>query len=92
MVDKVVDGASLRRIWTSLGQRVAAAGGAFVALYALLHHVPPSTAALRGGAAWLALLVAVRLGGWALATACRLDEEAGLTGPGAERSDETSNE
>ena len=82
MVDKVADGASLRRIWTSLGQRVAVAGGAFVAFWALLHHTPPVAAALRGGAAWLALLFAVRLGGWALATSCRLDEEAGLTGPG----------
>ena len=92
MVDKVADGASLRSAWRSLGQRVAVAGGAFVAFVALFHHVPPSTAALRGGVTWLALLAATRLGGWALASAHQLDRGAGLSGSESDGADEASTE
>ena len=60
MVDKGPDGASLRGAWRSLGQRVAVAGGSFVALLSLFHHVPASTAALRGAAAWFGVLVLTR--------------------------------
>ena len=72
-VDKAADEVSLRAAWRSLGQRIAVAGGSFVALLSLFHHVPASTAALRGGAAWLGVILLTRFSGFVLAHAYRLD-------------------
>ena len=90
MVDKAHNADSLRSAWRCLGQRVAVAGGSLVALVALLQHTPPSTAALRGGVTWLAVLAMTRLGGLALAHAHRFDLEraARLTSGDAERDDQ----
>jgi len=73
-VDKAAGEAFLASAWGSLGHRVAVTGGSFVALLSLFHHVPPSTAALRGAGTWFALLVVARLGGFALRHAFRLDD------------------
>ena len=78
MVDKPADGTTLQSAWRSLGQRIAVAGGALVAILGLLYDVPTTTAALRGAGTWLALLAAVRFGAWALACAQDLDQRAGL--------------
>ncbi len=55
---------------------MAVAGGSFVALLSLFHHVPVTTAALRGGATWFVVLVAARIGSVALAKAAELDRAA----------------
>ncbi len=73
MVDKGPNEASLRGAWRSLGQRIAVAGGCFVALLSLFHHVPASTAALRGGAAWLGVILLTRFSGFVLTHAYRFD-------------------
>ncbi|HED66835.1 MAG TPA: hypothetical protein ENJ09_14920 [Planctomycetes bacterium] len=77
MVDKPDIESQLSTAWRSLGSRVSVAGGCLAALISLLHHVPVSIAALRGGSTWFALLVATRLGAVALAFAERFDAAAG---------------
>ncbi len=62
MTDTAVDTERLRSAWRSLGHRVAVAGGCLVALVSLFHHVPLSTASLRGGAAYLAARLIARWG------------------------------
>ena len=73
MVDRSTAELRLTSAWRSLGTRVAVAGGSGMALLSLFHHVPPSTAALRGGATWLALLLVTRAGAFALRSAHRMD-------------------
>ena len=73
MVDRATDGISLQTAWRALGQRVAVIGGSFVGLLSLLNHVPTSTAALRGGAAWAVVLIMTWLSGHALGLAQRFD-------------------
>lgn len=51
-------------LWTSLGQRLAVALGAATAVVSLLWDTPVRVACLRGGAAWLALLLWTRIGRW----------------------------
>jgi len=51
-------------------------GGSFVALLALFHHTRISTAALRGGLTYLAVLLLARLGFAALQHARMMDEVA----------------
>ncbi len=63
----------LRRTWRSFTGRLAVAGGSFVGLLSLFHHVPASTAAVRGAATYFALLVVARLGGAALGRSAALD-------------------
>ena len=94
MVDRATVEASSRDAMRALGRRMAVAGGSFVALLSLLYHVPASTAALRGGATWLVVLVVSRLGGFALGLVQRLDdaEARSETRPGLERTDETTSE
>lgn len=62
MTDRAVDPEHLRSTWRSLGCRVAVAGGCLVALVSLFHHVPVSTASLRGGVAFVALRLIARWG------------------------------
>jgi len=76
MVDRAGIETSLSTAWRSLGTRAAVTGGSLAALISLFHHVPVSTAALRGGAAWIALLVGTRIGALALGYAERFDEMA----------------
>lgn len=76
MVDRASAEVSLTSAWRSLGRRVAVTGGSLVALVSLFHHVPVSTAALRGAGAWFALLLATRLGATLLRHAVRLDHAA----------------
>jgi len=66
-------GSPLSAAWRALAHRSAVAGGCAAAIVSLWHHVPVSTAALRGGAAWLAVLVTARLGWLALARALALE-------------------
>lgn len=53
---------SLNPAWTALGRCLAAASGALIALVSLLQHVPVWVASLRGGLAWLAMTLALKLG------------------------------
>ena len=76
MSDSSAGGIQLMESWRSLGHRVAVAAGCLVGLLALLHHVPVSTASLRGGATWFGVLVLFRLGGIALERALAFDRAA----------------
>jgi len=60
----------------ALGARFAAAGGAAVALLALLRHAPVWLACLAGGATLAALSFTARLGVQALRTTIALDQRA----------------
>ena len=64
---------SLREICRSLGHRAAVVGGCLVGLMALLHHTRVSTAALRGGLTYLAVLLVARWGFAALSRAAEMD-------------------
>lgn len=59
--------------WRPLSHRIAVVGGSFVALLSLFHHVPVMTACLRGGTAYVAVLVVSRLGLAAMQRAFELD-------------------
>jgi hypothetical protein len=59
-----------------LVRRTAVAAGCFAGLVSLFHHVPVSIAALRGGAAFLAVLLVGRLGLAALARSLAADGRA----------------
>ena len=74
MVDRNLGEVALGNAWRSFGHRVAVLGGSLVALLSLFHHVPASTAALRGGAAWFAVLLLTRVGAFALRHAYRFDD------------------
>ena len=63
----------LAAAWRGLSHRAAVAGGCASAIVSLNNHVPLSTVALRGGLAWMAILVTCRLGWMALAQALRLE-------------------
>lgn len=76
MTDRAWDETPLREVCRSLGHRIAVAGGSLVALLSLFHHVRVSTAALRGGSTYLALLLVARLGFAALVQARALDAKA----------------
>jgi len=80
VTDRAHDEIPLRDLCTSLGHRIAVAGGCLVALLSLLNHVRVSTAAVRGGLTFLAVLLVARWGFAALCQAHALDE--------AERNDE----
>lgn len=67
----------LRRAWRSFSGRLAVAGGSFVGLLSLFHHVPASTAAARGAATTFAMLVIAKLGGAALQRSAALDRSRG---------------
>lgn len=73
MVDKPGIDTPLSTAWRSLGSRLAVSGGCLAALISLLHHVPVSTAAVRAGLTWLALLAVTRVGAAALRFAERFD-------------------
>ena len=66
MTDRALDAGHLRSLWRSFAHRIAVAGGSLVALISLLHHVPLSTACLRGGAAFVAVRLVARAGLFAL--------------------------
>ncbi len=75
MVDKAPSEAAVRAEWRSFGSRIAVAGGCFIALVSLFHHVPASTAALRGALAWGGVLALTRFSGWVLMHALRFDAQ-----------------
>ena len=85
MVDKAPDASALSAAWRSLGQRIAVAGGCFVALLSLFHHVPTSTAALRGGIAWIGVLALTRFSGFVLKQALRFDAMSAEEKPSEEQ-------
>lgn len=66
-------GPALAAAWRALAHRAAVAGGCAAAIVSLWHHVPLSTVALRGGAAWFTVLVTARLGWLALSRALTLE-------------------
>ena len=82
MSDRASGEASFREAWRSFGHRIAVIGGSFVALLSLFHHVPVSTAALRGGATWLAVLIVARLGSVALERSVAFDRSTANAEPG----------
>ena len=86
MSDKGAGEASLREAVRLIGHRVAVSAGSFVALLALFHHVPVTTAVLRGGATYFACLLVARYGGLALAKAAAIDAAALDTTPEEEAS------
>ena len=61
MVDRSPDGVPLHHAWRAFAARLAVAAASFVALLSLFHHVPASTAALRGAVTFCALRLAARL-------------------------------
>lgn len=76
MVDKrprQPDELALRQAWIPLSHRLAVAAGSLAALLSLFRHVPLVSASLRGGAAYVAVLVAARLGLLAMQKAVALD-------------------
>ena len=73
MLDKGSGESSLQSSWRAITRRLAVAAGSLAALLSLLHHVPVSVASLRGGAAWLLVLVLSRLGWFALDRALDFD-------------------
>lgn len=78
------DGVPLQPLWLSLVRRVGVATGALVALTALLVHAPLHVAALRGGLAWLAVVLCGRAVGWLSQRTTPSAPAAGAptTGPG----------
>ena len=84
MVDRARGEALLREAWRSLSHRLAVAAGSFVALLSLFHHVPIPTASMRGGATYLAVLLASRLGLLALLRAMELDRTQAALGDAEE--------
>ena len=74
MTDKRFDEVALRHTWRPLSHRFAVATGSFVALVSLFHHVPISTAALRGAGAFVAMLIVARLGLLAMEKTVELDK------------------
>ncbi len=77
MVDRAPGEALLRAAWRSLSHRLSVAAGSFVALLSLFHHVPIPTASMRGAATYFAVLLASRLGLFALQRAVELDRTKG---------------
>ena len=73
MTDNAHGEFSLQATWRAMGHRIAVIGGCFVGLISLFNHVPASTAAIRGAAAWLGVLVLAWLSGLALGLAHRFD-------------------
>ena len=73
MTDKRIDGVALRHAWRPLSHRFAVATGSFVSLVSLFHHVPVSTASLRGAGAFVATLFVARLGLLAMEKTVELD-------------------
>lgn len=62
MSDRAHDDLSLAAAGRSLGRRLAVAGGSLAAIVSLFHHVPASTAALRGAATYAVVLLVAKLG------------------------------
>ena len=81
MSDKGSEEVSLhaRRV---LVRRIPVAAGSFVALISLVYHVPVSVAALRGAAAYLAVLLVLKLGFFALEKSLAADLRARGGGKG----------
>ncbi len=73
MSDRSSGEVSLQATWRSLAHRAAVAGGCLAALISLFHHVPVSTASLRGAAAYAVVLLVARLGLYALEHALALE-------------------
>jgi hypothetical protein len=73
---------SLQSAWRPLARRVAVAAGAFAALVSLLNHVPVSVAAMRGAAAFAAVLVIAKVGLAALSASLHADERTRDAGGG----------
>lgn len=71
--DRSTDGASLQEVCTSLGHRAAVIGGCLVALLALFQDSRVSTAAMRGGLTYLAVLLIAKWGFAALQRAHNLE-------------------
>ncbi len=76
MTDRAVKTVQLRAAWHSLGHCLAVAGGSLIGLISLFHHVPVSTASLRGGALYLAIRLISKAGLAALELAISLGTEA----------------
>lgn len=76
MSDRAHSDLPARDAWRAMGHRAAVAAGALAALISLIHHVPVSVASLRGGLAWLAVLVVAKLGLVAFERACSLERRA----------------
>ena len=66
-----------------LMRRAAVASGCFAGLISLFHHVPVSIAALRGGAAFLGVLLVGKLGLAALERSLAADRRNAEEGDGA---------
>jgi hypothetical protein len=76
MSDRSSGEVSLQTTWRSLAHRAAVAGGCLAALISLFHHVPVSTASLRGATAYAVVLLVARLGLFALERALEFDAQA----------------
>jgi hypothetical protein len=85
MVDRSPVEVPLHHAWRVFATRLAVAAASFVALLSLFHHVPASTAALRGAATFIALRIAARIALAALQRSEALDRGNGVQG-GAEES------
>jgi hypothetical protein len=85
MADRSPAEVPLLRVWTAFSARLAVAAASFVALLSLFHHVPVSTAALRGAVTFCALRFAARLALAALQRADASDRGASVA-KGAEES------
>ena len=83
MTDTPIETVQLREAWQSLGHRLAVAGGCLIGLISLFHHVPVSTASLRGAALYIAIRLIAKVGLFALERALDL-------GPGITTSQEQS--
>ncbi len=75
MTDTTVETVQLREAWTGLGHRLAVAGGCLIGLISLFHHVPASTASLRGAGLYIAIRVIAKWGLIALERAIELSPE-----------------
>ncbi len=73
MADRSGGEVSLGDAWRFLSHRLAVAAGSLVALISLFHHVPVSTASMRGAAAFLAVLLLAKLGLFALERSIAFD-------------------
>ena len=74
MTDKRSDEVALRHTWRPLSHRFAVATGSFVALVSLFHHVPVTTASLRGAGTYMAILLVARLGLMAMQKTVEFDK------------------
>jgi hypothetical protein len=87
-LDRSFDEVRFGHAWRSATGRLAVASGCLVALLSLFQHVPPTVASLRGGAAWISVLLVARLGRSALLLAENVDRAAAERAAAAGESEE----